>query len=171
MYTIIKIDETNVYIGTDEQKIVKVPISALNFTDPQLGDEVKVYNADDTVIITRVSEPKKNEPEEVPIVETVTEVPQQTVNVYQQMPEQNYTGKQKKMNKHVFAWVGNFLVGGFGVDRFMRGQVGLGILKLLTAGGLGIWTLIDFIISLTKVYGNAFGDEEDVVFINGKYAR
>ena len=73
MYTIIKIDETNVYIGTDDQRIVKVPMSALNFTEPQLGDEVKVYKADDTVIITRVSQTKKDEPEEATVVETVTE--------------------------------------------------------------------------------------------------
>lgn len=77
----------------------------------------------------------------------------------------------KKLNKHVFTWVGSFLFGGLGVDRFMRGQVGLGILKLLTCGAFGIWTLVDWIISLTKVYGQAFAGEDDVVFINGKYAR
>ena len=27
---------------------------------------------------------------------------------------------EKKINKHIFVWVGNFLVGHFGVDRFMR---------------------------------------------------
>lgn len=73
MYTIIKIDETNVFIGTDDQKIVKVPMSALNFTEPQIGDEVKVYKADDTVIITRVAEAKKEESKEEPKAEIFQE--------------------------------------------------------------------------------------------------
>jgi len=37
----------------------------------------------------------------------------------------------------------SILVGEFGVDRFMLGETGLGIAKLLTLGGCGIWWVID----------------------------
>lgn len=32
----------------------------------------------------------------------------------------------------------------YGVDRFMLGETGLGVAKLLTCGGCGIWALIDW---------------------------
>ena len=38
------------------------------------------------------------------------------------------------------------LVGGLGVDRFMLGQTGAGVGKLLTCGGLGLWWFIDLFL-------------------------
>ena len=78
---------------------------------------------------------------------------------------------EKQINKHVFVWVGTFLFGGIGVDRFMRGQIGLGILKLITVGGFGIWALVDWIIAMSKAYGTSFGSVEDITFVDKKYAK
>lgn len=42
--------------------------------------------------------------------------------------------------------------GTFGIDRFIMGHVWLGILKLITAGGFGIWWLVDVILIATKYH-------------------
>ena len=38
----------------------------------------------------------------------------------------------------------SLLAGSLGVDRFLIGDIGLGIAKLLTCGGFGIWIIIDW---------------------------
>ena len=39
-----------------------------------------------------------------------------------------------------------FFLGGIGVHRFYVGKIGTGILMIVTLGGFGIWTLVDFVM-------------------------
>ena len=52
--------------------------------------------------------------------------------------------------EYVVARLLSIFLGTLGVDRFYTGQIGLGIGKLLTAGGCGIWWLIDAILYATR---------------------
>ena len=52
----------------------------------------------------------------------------------------------------------SIFLGGLGIDRFYLGYTGLGIVKLITAGGCGIWAIIDIILiamgKMTDAAGN-----------------
>jgi TM2 domain-containing membrane protein YozV len=63
------------------------------------------------------------------------------------MSQNNSSAPQKKF---VTALLLSLFLGSLGVDRFYLGYTGLGIAKLLTFGGLGIWSIIDFIMIATR---------------------
>ncbi len=47
-------------------------------------------------------------------------------------------------------WLLSLFLGTLGIDRFYLGKIGTGVLKLITGGGLGLWSLIDLILVLTN---------------------
>ncbi|MBS6183522.1 MAG: NINE protein [Clostridium celatum] len=80
----------------------------------------------------------------------------------------NYNGMNQQGNNYYIkkstqkSWLVTLLlclfVGTVGVHRFYVGKIGTGILQLLTFGGFGIWTLVDFILIACKKFTDANGD-------------
>ena len=85
----------------------------------------------------------------------------------QQMPgPANPFAGQVSNKSYLTTFLLAFFLGWLGIDRFYTEQIGLGIVKLITLGGCGIWSLIDTIIVLAggrkDKYGRAlYGREKD----------
>jgi len=65
------------------------------------------------------------------------------------------TGDKEKLTAFLLA----LFLGGLGVHRFYLGYTGIGIAQLLTAGGCGIWALIDIIKIATDKLPDFDGNE------------
>lgn len=44
----------------------------------------------------------------------------------------------------------SIFAGQLGIDRFLVGDIGLGVVKLITCGGLGIWYIVDWFLIMGR---------------------
>lgn len=57
---------------------------------------------------------------------------------------------QKQPVNWIVTLLFSIFLGNLGIDRFIMGHIWLGLLKLITCGGFGIWWLVDVILIATK---------------------
>ncbi len=57
----------------------------------------------------------------------------------------------------------SILIGALAIDRFLIGDIGLGIAKLLTCGGLGIWVIVDWFLIMGRTKEKNFEMFQQIV--------
>lgn len=97
--------------------------------------------------VQKKAEPKVEVTENKTTKESITDDKNVTVNITNNITQPD---SNKKRVNWVLALIMSIIFGWIGVDRFIMGHIGLGILKLITFGGCGIWWLIDVILIATK---------------------
>ncbi len=72
-----------------------------------------------------------------------------------------------ELNDPLIVLIMSIFLGHFGIDRFILHDISNGILKLVTCGGCGIWTFIDWVLIHDKT--KQYNLEKVMNFISGKY--
>jgi TM2 domain-containing membrane protein YozV len=93
-------------------------------------------------------EPQTPQQPQVPTQPTMPEQPMGSMPTAPMSPQPTSVSSDSDKDYLTTFLLSQFL-GTLGVDRFYLGDTGLGVVKLLTFGGCGIWAFIDTILLLT----------------------
>ena len=89
-------------------------------------------------------------------------------NINININQPNLVADTKTINGIAYFLITWFL-GWLGVHRFMRGQIGMGVLYIFTFGLFAIGATIDWIMAI--VYLFEMDQNNEIHFVNGKYAK
>lgn len=86
-----------------------------------------------------------------------------TIKEAKKVKKEQKSEKANGEKSQLIALILAIFVGGLGIHRFYLGYTGIGIAQLLTAGGCGIWTLIDIIRIATGDLGPKDGSYDETL--------
>ena len=81
--------------------------------------------------------------------------------------EQFYLLHSIELKDPIILFIVSIFLGCFGVDRFLLNDNAIGVLKLITCGGCGIWTIVDWILIINKT--KEYNFNKIMNFICGNY--
>ena len=156
MATILEItDDGRVCLGS-QGNLFEIRRVDVKYDDPQVGDEVDVYQSSDRTVVTKAKEPEepKQQPEPVARSESggVSVVVQNgPVQAPPPVKEEVFIDGKKLVNKTTYCLLAFFL-GAIGIHKFYAGKTGMGILYLLFCWTFvpAVVAFIEFIIGLSK---------------------
>jgi hypothetical protein len=139
----------------DEIKIASAPTAPMASLEQNLAPRTET--GQETSSFSSTNQVQAVKSDHIQITKGFEKVAVSAINPLSKSAKKTSPNSPLSGSSQILALVLCFFVGLLGIHRMYLGYIGIGILQLVTLGGFGIWTLIDFIRILIGDLGPANG--------------